>query len=588
MDNAPTPMDVDDHKDVDEHNDEIVKEIPVYLSSQLLNHLYLFQYPVRSKPFTPESQPIAARIKPTAQMVELDLPLQTNAYTYDKLRGEEYGFAMSDEQMKTVYDTDHMQQQQQQQQQKTHTLLDKQTLRSSFIPAKTNYMVAVIREDELHLTPIAGTVQLRPSLDYLDQIDQKQRAANRKVHEEELKASGAADTKKAVPQQLQLARLETEEMIAARKKSIIYQRKQVEEEPWVKLGYFDETSEEADIVFQRMFCLNRDELRYTSTLASYLEDISPPTVLDVKLPDKDGEQPDVRPGVLSRQDLKLFDLGTQLRALLMNAFILPFERLATVLPNEVTTPEILQHLTSIAVPLHGNWVVKSSLLYRGRRQHARDYLIKLFADDTQHDPPRVSRAEFDRVARLPVEDTLKILQEFAVLQRQAGPALSPPYWQLKYPASRDFVILHEDVVQQTWSGFVKGDLQRSLFTQIDEAIVALLRTQGVMKADAITAAVSSKVTDANDNAIAARREYLCHTIHDAYVLKNTNSKYEDIRDIVLDLFRKAADGTVKKLDILKQVKNKLERDMPVKAFNDITAELSASPKSPYVWKTLTK
>jgi len=39
----------------------------------------------------------------------------------------------------------------------------------------------------MHLTPIHGTVQLRPSFKYLDKIDEKKKQAAKKVNDEENK-----------------------------------------------------------------------------------------------------------------------------------------------------------------------------------------------------------------------------------------------------------------------------------------------------------------------------------------------------------------------------------------------------------------
>lgn len=130
---------------VTEEEDEIVQEIPVYLSTKLAQNLYLFQYPLRQLPFKPETGPCAARIKPKSNMLEVDIPLDTRAPTYDKARGDDMASAVSGEKFKTVFDQEDNDYSGRPQ---TRALLDKQTLGSTLIPSKTKYLVGVLRDSK--------------------------------------------------------------------------------------------------------------------------------------------------------------------------------------------------------------------------------------------------------------------------------------------------------------------------------------------------------------------------------------------------------------------------------------------------------
>ncbi|KAF9172356.1 DNA-directed RNA polymerase III subunit RPC5, partial [Mortierella sp. AD010] len=126
--------------DYADEGDELVKEIPVYLSQRLSKYLYLFQYPVRAAalPYTQGSGPSKARIKPISQLIELELPIDTNASQYNRERGEELALGMNDKALRTALDVEP-------DDDETRELLDKQTLVSSLIPNATNYLAGVLR-----------------------------------------------------------------------------------------------------------------------------------------------------------------------------------------------------------------------------------------------------------------------------------------------------------------------------------------------------------------------------------------------------------------------------------------------------------
>lgn len=126
--------------DYADEGDELVKEIPVYLSQRLAKYLYLFQYPVRAAalPYSEGSGPSKARIKPLSQLIELELPVDTNASQYNKERGEELAMGMNDKALRTALDDEP-------DDDEKRELLDKQTLVSSLIPNATNYLAGILR-----------------------------------------------------------------------------------------------------------------------------------------------------------------------------------------------------------------------------------------------------------------------------------------------------------------------------------------------------------------------------------------------------------------------------------------------------------
>jgi hypothetical protein len=137
----------------EEEEDEVLHEIPVYLSTKLAQNLYLFQYPLRVLPFAPGTGPAAARIKPKSQLIEVDLPIDTRAPTYDKGRGDDFASGVSGEKFRTVFDQED--EDDYSGRPKKRTLLDKQTLGSTLIPTKTKYLVGVLKDSKLTIIMIA-------------------------------------------------------------------------------------------------------------------------------------------------------------------------------------------------------------------------------------------------------------------------------------------------------------------------------------------------------------------------------------------------------------------------------------------------
>jgi hypothetical protein len=122
--------------------DPIVKEIPIFLSSQLQNHLNLFQFPIRSQSISKGASKVEARIKAKSRVVEIEVPLDVHGTTYDPIKGEEF----ADEPLRTIYDQGTPAGLGIGELRKEKKALDRLTLSSTSIPPMTNYFVAAMRE----------------------------------------------------------------------------------------------------------------------------------------------------------------------------------------------------------------------------------------------------------------------------------------------------------------------------------------------------------------------------------------------------------------------------------------------------------
>ncbi|KAG5439357.1 hypothetical protein PCK2_000806, partial [Pneumocystis canis] len=138
----------------------VIKTYNIYTTSYLNDYLYLFQYPIRPsiQPYIEESfsKPLELRIKPKSGLVEVDVPIYTKKY-YNEERGIKFSRNLENDSTKDNY-----------------SMLDFQTLNSKINTCRNYYMVGIIRGDELHLSPVNHTLQLRPSFKHLNNLSMKE------------------------------------------------------------------------------------------------------------------------------------------------------------------------------------------------------------------------------------------------------------------------------------------------------------------------------------------------------------------------------------------------------------------------------
>ncbi|KAJ1885785.1 hypothetical protein LPJ71_009279 [Coemansia sp. S17] len=219
-------------------DEEIVAEIPIYLTHRIAKNLHLLQYPQRtSSAKTGVLNPSVARLKPIHGQIEMDIQLDVTSPMYSKERGRELGVGLSD----------------------NGRILDIQTLVSVNIPKSSNYMAGVFREGALHMTPIEKITQLQPSLKYLDRVAEKELAASKLDNDDDDDEDGKREMK-AQTIQVTVRSAQAEEALRQQQNSIAYIQQKLEEEPWSKLSYYDVGSEESSLVSSRLLARHTDEL----------------------------------------------------------------------------------------------------------------------------------------------------------------------------------------------------------------------------------------------------------------------------------------------------------------------------------------
>uniref|UniRef100_A0A8C9QRJ3 RNA polymerase III subunit E n=1 Tax=Spermophilus dauricus TaxID=99837 RepID=A0A8C9QRJ3_SPEDA len=399
-------------------------QIDVYLAKSLAEKLYLFQYPVRPASMTYDDIPhLSAKIKPKQQKVELEMAIDTLNPNYCRSKGEQIALnvdgACADE--TSTYSS---------------KLMDKQTFCSSQTTSNTSrYAAALYRQGELHLTPLHGILQLRPSFSYLDKADAK--------HREREAANEAGDSSQDEAEEdvkqitVRFSRPESEQARQRRVQSYEFLQKKHAEEPWVHLHYHGLRDSRSEHERQYLLCQGSSGVENTELVKSPSLPPSPPP-------------PPVAPSnVLSMAQLRTLPLADQIKILMKNVKVMPFANLMSLLGPSVDSVAVLRGIQKVAMLVQGNWVVKSDILYPkdSSSPHSgvpaevlcrgRDFVMWKFTQSRW-----VVRKE------LCAEDVKDFLEHMAVVRINKG-------WEFILPCDGEFIKKHPDVVQRQhmlWTG----------------------------------------------------------------------------------------------------------------------------------------
>uniref|UniRef100_A0A7S2WQ83 DNA-directed RNA polymerase III subunit RPC5 n=1 Tax=Rhizochromulina marina TaxID=1034831 RepID=A0A7S2WQ83_9STRA len=230
-----------DRSEVDEV-DEVVREIPVYLSTELSDSLHVVQYPLFS---IHRAGPDAAPMEP---------PLPSNARIRARHSKLELGVNIGDQHVPggvDHYDEPDEEELFSRQQIKEHRYV------SSRVPHQTHYAIGAMRDGALHLTPVHRILQMRPSLAHIDQADEadQDQFVDEDGMDQARSASAAGAKKKDVkPTQQAYRKRETQRAMNARLNSWTHLHTQELLDPFVDLAIHPADSGKADDEFEKMFC----------------------------------------------------------------------------------------------------------------------------------------------------------------------------------------------------------------------------------------------------------------------------------------------------------------------------------------------
>uniref|UniRef100_A0A672FYE9 Polymerase (RNA) III (DNA directed) polypeptide E n=1 Tax=Salarias fasciatus TaxID=181472 RepID=A0A672FYE9_SALFA len=402
----------------------------------------MLQYPVRPSTMTYDDvNHLAAKIKPKQQRVELEMAINTVSPNYCRSKGEQIALNVDG----ATYEESN-----------TYSvkMMDKQTFSS--IQATTNtsrYAAAVFRKGELHVTPLTGILQMRPSFSYLDKADNKTREREAANEGGDSSQDEAEDEAKAIT--VRFARPESEQARQRRIQSYEFLQKKQAEEPWVHLQYHGVKDGRSEHERQYLFCQSVDnvpDLDSSHFLREYLAMLMPPLA----------EEKVVKPvgpsTVFSMAQLRTLPLGDQIKALMKNVKIMPFANLMGLLASGTDSTSVLRCIQQVALLVQGNWVVKSDVLYPKNTcsPHSgvpaevlcrgRDFVMWRFTLERS-----VMRKEIASIIKLPPEDVKEFLEQVAAPRINRG-------WEFLLPTDADFIKKHPDVAHRQhmlWLGIQK-------------------------------------------------------------------------------------------------------------------------------------
>ncbi|KAJ8979411.1 hypothetical protein NQ317_015843 [Molorchus minor] len=409
-------MDEPVNKETEESDDPIVREIPIINSKRLENFLHLFQYPLRQKDCSNEHNVKKCFYKP-----------RTN-------RAEIIAHEVDGEIDKSKKDKEHF---------LKNELVDKVYLQSSkTVKEPSKYAVAAYNGKEIHLTPLKGIYQFRPSFPYMEKgLKRKKDGENNQESDEEQAGPSTAQqvTVKFKQNDEKWKHLKDSSYKALQAKS--------EEESWTECTWYERDTPLSNVERLKLISDTTDD----SSQANTLGDIDYMKLLVPEDQEQTPLEPSLPSHVLSLHALRALPILEQCRLLLKDAQIIQFQQLLMLLAGSegITTDILLKTLPKVAVLVRGNWVVKSDVLYPANTLsatsgvpaelmcRARDYVLYLFTKNQY-----VERKKVSSVLRIPSEEIKEIFLGISKLRRHNKG------WELHLPIDQDFINKHSDIAQK--------------------------------------------------------------------------------------------------------------------------------------------
>ncbi|KAM0755980.1 hypothetical protein T439DRAFT_362041 [Meredithblackwellia eburnea MCA 4105] len=320
--NGADEQDGSDDDDSDD-DDEVIQRLPVFYTPHFLSSLTLLQYPDRpprpntQHPLLPPSlrpdnidddddnaeqlrkrSKIGVRYKPRSQHLELTVPLETTPARWSEMEAAKFAKGLPDPEgekaekekekkrgRKRKEDPAEVEEERQRlQDERDARRLETMTFASLSVPDVTNYLVGVMKDDALHLTPVTQTYQLRPSLNYLDQIVVNERRAKREaqrkdddddsdaeVSDTELKAEAAKAVQVSIKQGTAGGKMASSGGGNGRAGAGLFQPlRMMEAESWVELEHLHAQTHQAEQAFEYMYAQKTQPLSSTTKPKEYL------------------------------------------------------------------------------------------------------------------------------------------------------------------------------------------------------------------------------------------------------------------------------------------------------------------------------
>ncbi|EAU92854.1 hypothetical protein CC1G_03641 [Coprinopsis cinerea okayama7 len=272
--------------------DELVRSIPIHLSTSLTPNLHLHQFPLLTRPLqVPPSaeragKHITSRLKPNTRRFEIHVPVDTRPDVWNVDKSKELGAARVED------DREKNQEPKLKLKEGEEPRLNEIRLRSEEIPQRGTYMLGIVRDGKLHLQPVSQTHQFRPTLTYLDAQSRKTRKGgydsdsddgpppdpddpNPVVVTKKEKKAPAGEAKEV---QVSAKRADDKGFpgggISAARREMLQIIRNEDDEAWEDLEFCDVMTEASGATFEAVFSHNDEHLQCQSDITLFVKDIN--------------------------------------------------------------------------------------------------------------------------------------------------------------------------------------------------------------------------------------------------------------------------------------------------------------------------
>ncbi|KAJ4763354.1 DNA-directed RNA polymerase III subunit RPC5 [Rhynchospora pubera] len=306
----------------EEEEDVVEREIDVFLTpfplDQNETEIYVLQYPLRPnwQTYELERRCTEVRMMPKCKKMEVDFSIDDDRQTFDADMARPLG-------------------------------INKQTLKSISVPSAADYAVGILRNNQLHLNPINGVVQLRP---VIRSDHQNRKRIAQQMDEKNVQDSMPSSSKMAKTEPVDSTQTENED------------------ESWLPLEFLPEGSLLSEEYHKRMITTEHIKIQFGMTQSDYVGALCPGESIS-RRETKEAIIRELRKLPLEERLKKWFTEVSQLNR---------FDFIEYLLAPAVPVQEVLQQVQMLADLVRGVWVTKTALLYEGYEAVVRDYILLQF------------------------------------------------------------------------------------------------------------------------------------------------------------------------------------------------------------------
>jgi RPC5 protein len=466
-------QDLDGYQD-----DELVVELDVHLSQPEEGcELFLLQHPHRVPAAGVGSDRMVedVRIRPKHRRIEMSLSLFPNLSSSDAAYSERsFDFEESHAAERPIG--------------------EKQVLRSSEADQPiTNLVVAMYLppagpcdgNGSVTLVPVDRTVRMRPSFDYIDELDaerQKEKAMAKAMKEKEkgtLDASIRFDEQKETDEnndvevEMTFMRRESERAAGRRKASYAFLKKIEEEDAWLQLPYFGETSVQSEEARGRLFAAipalangalaskqevivkKEEDMLGGGVSRSYIDMLYEQFPSANPIREATKRIGETTAGQGSMRTLRTMRVDGAVQIMLTHARLACFEHVAECVAPDTPREKVLSAIRQVGYLLRGCWIRKSPRRTKSRMSAhklparviaARVLVLSMFRESRTVHMSEIFEKMFGSVTPPHIDLVESFLTEVAERRNGHG-------WEFRMPDDYSFEVSNPEIVSEEESAW---------------------------------------------------------------------------------------------------------------------------------------